>query len=115
MWCLREAYVKMTGEALLAPWLKELEISEVQAPNPKEGISDSNSLDEGASIKDFKIYFKGERVSDVSMELMALGPDYMVSGSVKTPAGVEECTLAMGTWEQLDLGKDVLSVAEVSA
>src|SRR5262249_33336031 len=34
LWCLREAYVKMTGEALLAPWLAELEFRRFRAPAP---------------------------------------------------------------------------------
>ncbi|KZF21519.1 4'-phosphopantetheinyl transferase [Xylona heveae TC161] len=33
-WCLKEAYIKMTGEALLAGWLKELEFRNVRPPKP---------------------------------------------------------------------------------
>jgi 4'-phosphopantetheinyl transferase len=33
-WALKEAYIKMTGEALLAPWLKQLEFRNVIAPDP---------------------------------------------------------------------------------
>ncbi len=100
MWCLREAYVKMTGEALLAPWLKELEIADVQAPNPANGVQGETSLVEGGAVKDFHIFFKGKKLTDVKMELSALGPAYMVAGSVKVPKGTE---LRMGPWRELNL------------
>ncbi|KAI5308448.1 hypothetical protein KEM55_005666 [Ascosphaera atra] len=31
-WALKEAYIKMTGEALLAPWLRDLEFVDVEVP-----------------------------------------------------------------------------------
>lgn len=34
LWCLREAYVKMTGEALLASWLGDLIFQNFEAPEP---------------------------------------------------------------------------------
>jgi 4'-phosphopantetheinyl transferase len=110
MWCLREAYVKMTGEALLAPWLKKLEISDVQAPDSANDIQDTNSLAGGEVVKEFKIFFKERKVTDVKMELSALGPAYMVAGSVKVPKELPD--LSMGTWQQLKLEDDILVVAE---
>ncbi len=113
MWCLREAYVKMTGEALLAPWLKELEITDVQAPAAKEGVS-AESLEEGAMATDFDIYFKGKKATDVRMELLALGTNYMVCGSLRVPKGADESVLRMGRWKELNLETDVLDVAEAT-
>ncbi len=110
MWCLREAYVKMTGEALLAPWLKELEISDVQAPDAASDVHGSTSLVEGGAVKNLNIFFKGAKVTDVKMELLALGPAYMVAGSVKIPKG--ETTLTMGPWRELNLEEDILAVGE---
>jgi 4'-phosphopantetheinyl transferase len=112
MWCLREAYVKMTGEALLAPWLKELEISDVQAPDAASDIQEATSLMVGKVEKDFNIFFKGKKVTDVKMELSALGPAYMVAGSGKIPKGVNPLKLAMGMWQELDLENDILAVAK---
>jgi 4'-phosphopantetheinyl transferase len=112
MWCLREAYVKMTGEALLAPWLKDLEITEAQAPNAATGFQDSTSLTRGEVVKDFKIFFKGRKVTDVKMELSALGPAYMIAGSLKIPKG--SFNLSMGPWQELNLERDILTVAERS-
>jgi 4'-phosphopantetheinyl transferase len=112
MWCLREAYVKMTGEALLAPWLKELEISDVQAPDAASDIQDANSLVVGEIVRDFTILFRGRKVTNVKMQLSALGPAYMVGGSVKIPKEVPD--LAMGSWQQLEIEDDILEVAERS-
>jgi 4'-phosphopantetheinyl transferase len=109
MWCLREAYVKMTGEALLAPWLKDLEISNVQTPDAASYIQDSKSLVTGEVVKDFNIFFKGKKVTDVKMELSALGTDYMVAGSLKMPKSNSD--LAMGPWQSLKL-EEIFSVAE---
>jgi len=112
MWCLREAYVKMTGEALLAPWLKDLEISEAQAPDAATDIQDLSSLTRGDVVRDFEIFFKGRTVTDVKMELSALGPAYMVAGSLRIPKG--NLDLRLGPWQQLRLEEDILAVAEGS-
>lgn len=117
-WCLREAYVKMTGEAFAAPWLKELEILGVKAPDPVPS-SDMNSGNEdlaaGEILSDFSMAFKGRAVMDVKMELAALGNQYMIAGAVRVPREFQSDGLQnetrMGKWEQLDL-KDILELAE---
>ncbi len=114
IWCLREAYVKMTGEALLAPWLKELEILDVQSPAAKENI-DPNSLDEGEVVRQFANYFQGKAVTDVRTELTALGSHYMIAGSIRVPKDNKEVGVKLGKWQQLDLEKDVLDVAEAAS
>lgn len=107
MWCLREAYVKMTGEALLAPWLKELEISNVTVPNPKNQ-KDQESMEEGDKVTDFRIHFKEKLVTNVMMQLTAVGKDYIVGGSVRLTTGSGGSDLAMGEWRKLDLEADIL-------
>jgi 4'-phosphopantetheinyl transferase len=113
MWCLREAYVKMTGEALLAPWLKDLEITDVQPPAAKQGLEDVTALEKGDIKKDFPIFFKGRKVKDVKMELTAYGTDYMVGSSVR---GLEEehSNFALSNWANLDIDRDVLTIAEAN-
>lgn len=108
MWCLRETYVKMTGEALLAPWLKELEISDFRIPAASEGVLDETSLEAGEAVKEFKIRLEGEEVKGVKMELSALGRGYMVGGAVRGGDG----DLEIGKWVELDFERDVLGVAE---
>jgi 4'-phosphopantetheinyl transferase len=113
MWCLREAYVKMTGEALLAPWLKELEISEVRVPVAKRDICDPLSLEEGEVVKEFRIIFKGRLVTNVQMELSALGTDYMVASSARSLTAGHDAGLEMGKWKLLDLENEVLAFGQV--
>ncbi|KAH6671703.1 hypothetical protein B0J14DRAFT_79236 [Halenospora varia] len=112
MWCLRETYVKMTGEALLASWLKELEILDVQTPAAQELIQDPNSLEEGGTAQNFRIVFKNRPVTDVTMVLSALGPTYMVGGAVRASNAVERPQTSMGKWQNLNLERDILAFAE---
>ena len=112
MWCLREAYVKMTGEALLAPWLQELEISNVEGPAAKEGVQNPESLEEGEIFTNLRIHFMGRLVTNVKMQLTAMGTNFMIAGSVMVPVGEDPSSLQMGKWEQLDLERDILAVAE---
>lgn len=111
MWCLREAFVKMTGDALLAPWLKELEISDVRGVIPKQETTDS-SLQEGECLGGFPIRLKGKEVPDVQMELRAFGEHYMIGSALRCSA--EESNVFLGSWKQLDLENDVLLIAEAS-
>lgn len=113
MWCLREAYVKMTGEALVAPWLKELGISDVLAPDAASTIHETTSLATGQVATDFNISFKGKKVTDVKMELSALGHAYMVAASVTVPNG--SSNLVMGSWQELNLENDIFAVAELTS
>ena len=114
VWCLREAYVKMTGDALLAPWLKELEILDVQVPNAKEDL-DATSLEEGEVIRQFANYFQGKAVTDVKTELTAFGTQYMIAGSIRVPKELKDSGVKLGNWKQLNLESDVLEVAEAAS
>jgi 4'-phosphopantetheinyl transferase len=86
-WCLKEAYVKMTGEALLASWLKDLEFRNVQVPLPSSQLqSKENPGDWGQISTDTEIWFRGSRVTDVKMELQAYGEDYMIATAISDPS-----------------------------
>lgn len=114
MWCLREAYVKMSGDALLAPWLKELEILDVVAPEAKEGIKDEFSLEKGETIRQFATYMKGRVMRDVKTELTAMGANYMMGGSIRVPKEHQMSDVVFGDWLELDFENDVLTIAESS-
>jgi len=115
MWCLREAYVKMTGEALLAPWLKQLSFNNVRVPAPEAGLKEGDSLEKGESVTNFRIDFKGKLVANVRMELTALGTNYMVAGAVRTVHEEDAKALVTGRWQELDVEKDILEFAESSS
>jgi 4'-phosphopantetheinyl transferase len=80
-WCLREAYVKMTGEALLAPWLKFLEFRSVIVPLPVSELPHGaqKTGEWGQTCNDIEIWFHGERVTDVNLEIQAFREDYMIA------------------------------------
>ncbi|KAI9822993.1 MAG: hypothetical protein M1832_002647 [Thelocarpon impressellum] len=76
-WALKEAYVKLTGEALLAPWLREFEFRNVRVPLPAgEGVGEESSQDACG-------WLMGKRVEGVVVELRAWGPDFMVATAVE--------------------------------
>ncbi|KAF6835935.1 phosphopantetheinyl transferase [Colletotrichum plurivorum] len=107
LWCLREAYVKMTGEALLAPWLADLQFKKFRPPAPAE-----KSEDDGDAVTEHEILFKGAKVDDVNVCLRALGPDYMTCTAVRTPEHKEDgLAFEMGPFTVLSLD-DVLDFGE---
>ncbi|KAK4447468.1 hypothetical protein QBC34DRAFT_128845 [Podospora aff. communis PSN243] len=95
LWALREAYVKLTGEALLAEWLKELEFRAFRPVAPTSGWGVPAREEDGTRGEDGRygaqvignpeVWFRGKRVEDVNMSLRALGEDYMICTAVRTP------------------------------
>lgn len=101
-WCLREAYVKMTGEALLAPWLKDLEFRNVQVPPPARQVGqEDRDGGWGQICTDYDIWFKTKKVTNVKMELQAFGNDYMIA------TAVSESNVSLSPFKQLDIEIDL--------
>ena len=118
LWCLREAYVKMTGDALLAPWLGDLNFMRFRAPAPGEagddGLGVRGSPAEGEAVATHEILFKGEPVNDANVCIRSLGPEYMVCTAVRTPLRKEDALgLDLGNYEFLSI-EDILAIAEAS-
>lgn len=83
LWCLREGYVKMTGDALLAPWLRELDLRYFAPPG-----------ETGPEGRGLEVWFRGERVDDVDVRLEWLLDEYMVCTAVRwgeAHGGPDEC------------------------
>jgi 4'-phosphopantetheinyl transferase len=90
-WALKEAYVKMTGEALLAPWLRELEFTNVIPPDPVDPLPASKPYTTpdqkipqspknwGLPYTEVVISKSGEILEDVRIELVAFESDYIVA------------------------------------
>lgn len=108
-WCLREAYVKMTGEALLAEWLQKLEFRHFKAADPGAGVTDP-SLEVGEVLTQFDIFLKGKKVDNVVMELRAIGQDYMIATAGRRSENTE--LIEFPGYTSLDLEKDIYAVAE---
>ena len=99
-WGLKEAYVKMTGEALLASWLKELEFRNVQTPLPAAQLDCRGNV-WGQTCSEAEIWFHGKRLTDVSLEIRAYRDDYMIATAASSPSVV------FPSFEELDLEQDI--------
>ncbi|CAK7266884.1 hypothetical protein SEPCBS57363_002317 [Sporothrix epigloea] len=129
LWCLREAYVKMTGEALLAEWLAELEFRALRVPGTPSSlwyfaaIDEDDTLQQGEMVTQHDIRFRGASVGDsVNMCLRTVGTGYMVCTAVRAAPGhravVENRAhaLALPTTDAIELLHidDILDFAERS-
>ncbi|KAL5627450.1 hypothetical protein BROUX41_003603 [Berkeleyomyces rouxiae] len=100
LWCLREAYVKMDGQALTAPWISALEFRSFHPPVAGQGIVDG-----------FDICLHGIPVHDARLELRSLGSDYMVATAIRTPAATQAAMdFALGPYVEIDLEAELRAV-----
>lgn len=95
LWCLREAYVKMTGDALLASWLKDLEMHNFAPPEDMEEAQE--------------VRLRGKKVEGVDVRLMPLLEEYMISTAVGNGDNGERVEL--GEFQSLDM-EEVLAFGE---
>ncbi|KAF7594531.1 hypothetical protein BBP40_008978 [Aspergillus hancockii] len=106
-WALKEAYIKMTGEALLAPWLKELVFTDVLAPEPA-------GRDLQAWSKPYtgvKTWLYEKEVEDVRIEVVAFEKDYLIATAARG-GGIGSGSGGDGAdpWqplEKIDIEKDI--------
>jgi len=113
LWCLREAYVKMTGDALLAPWLADLQFRNFVPPAPTESLRGEEQEGGREEEKtDCEIWFKGRRVDDANVCIRAFGPDYMICAAARTPEKKEDAlAFPLGRFEWIDID-DILEFAD---
>lgn len=103
--CYKEAYIKLAGEALLAPWLKHLEFNNVRSPKP---ISDNSSGKWGEVVEDVEVSLKKIAVEDVKMKIVAFERDVMLSTAIQ---GGKVRGLDVPRFEMIDLRRDILAYA----
>lgn len=102
-WCLKEAYVKMTGEALLAPWLKDMEFRNVQVPLPLSQTKQEERRGKwGQTCIAHDMWFKGVKITNVTVEIQAFGDDYMIATAVSDLAAT-----AVAPFKELDVDLDL--------
>ncbi|KAI9706435.1 MAG: hypothetical protein M1836_003441 [Candelina mexicana] len=111
-WCLKEAYIKMTGEALLADWLRDLEFRNVRAPWPATA-SGTVANRWGETVKDVEIWFEGKRIKNVRIELQAFEEDYLVAtASTDVTPGSPAESGNFPIFEELNIQEDIYLCAE---
>ena len=105
-WCYKEAYIKLTGEALLAPWLKNLEFHNVRSP--QQGVVPRCSVHGvwGEKIDDVEVFMHGKRRHDVKMAIQALEEHYMIATAVRG-----EDLPDVPSFESLNTESDILAYA----
>ncbi|PYH85434.1 4'-phosphopantetheinyl transferase [Aspergillus uvarum CBS 121591] len=114
-WALKEAYIKMTGEALLAPWLRELEFAGVVAPEPG-----SPPTKVGEPYTGVRTTLHKQPVEAVRVEIVAFEQDYLIATAARGPGigarrGGGADTAQQDTWEalrEIDIERDVRPCAE---
>ncbi|KXX79624.1 L-aminoadipate-semialdehyde dehydrogenase-phosphopantetheinyl transferase [Madurella mycetomatis] len=116
LWALREAYIKLTGEALLAEWLRELEFRDFHPPKPTAGWEVPADEDiigrEAQVIRQAEIRLRGRKIDDVNMCLRSVGQDFMIATAVRTPGNKDDgLGWRLGPYEILSL-EEVLDYAE---
>lgn len=75
-WAMKEAYVKMTGEGLVARWVKDLEFLNVRTPKHANELNLESEY--GEALCDVEIYLYSKRVDDVKLEVQAFRDGFLV-------------------------------------
>lgn len=107
-WCLKEAYIKLDGEALLAKWLRELEFKNVMAPKAGTVARCSTLGSWGEIVGDVEVWLKREKLDDVGVEIQAFEENFMIGVAVKPASLVPEL---LTSFERIDLEADVMDIA----
>ncbi|KAL4785526.1 hypothetical protein BJX76DRAFT_366937 [Aspergillus varians] len=117
-WALKEAYIKMTGEALLARWLRDLEFGNVIAPVPVP-VADGGDGRFGEPYTGVKTTLNKDNIEDVRIEVVALENDYIfataargggIGAGSRQPSGCEGQSEERDPWmpfEKLDIERDI--------
>jgi len=106
-WALKEAYVKLEGEALLANWLQETEFRNVQVPAPMSKEELGNSTSTRPSIE---VWFRGAKQNDVELFLAPFEDNYLIATAAKKSEGSRFTGLP--AMKILDLEEDILPFAD---
>lgn len=102
--CYKESYIKLAGEALLAPWLKQLEFLNVRSPKPGVQARCSTLGTWGEEVADVDVHLHGKPVNDVRMKIQAFEEDFMISTAMQG----EIQGLKVPAFKTLNLESDVL-------
>jgi 4'-phosphopantetheinyl transferase len=103
--CYKEAYIKLSGEALLAPWLKQLEFFNVRSPQPGSPARCSTHGVWGEEVDDVTVMLNGLSVPDVAMKMQSFEENFMISTAIQGDIQ----GLKIPAFKMLDLEADVLA------
>lgn len=104
-WALKEAYIKMVGEGLLAPWLKELEYKGVPVPEPCRSsklICDADKwtkIDDEA-VQQMQVLFKQRNIEHTMQTSLESFEDTFLIATMTR--GVLDESGSEARWQRLD-------------
>ena len=105
-WSLKEAYVKMTGEALMAKWLQELEFRNVRVSQTSNQLQSTGLW--GGIVSDVEVWLRNVKESETCMEVHAFREDYIISTAVEGDKGQDLAAPGrFEPWKVLRLEEDV--------
>ena len=108
LWAQKEAYIKMTGDALMAQWLQQLEFTSQEPPGagllPQK--SSGTTWNWGDTVTS-GVILHGKPVEGVRIEIDQLGSDYMVATAINDPQ-------ALPSFEGVKLDESLLTIGTAS-
>ncbi|KAK3720015.1 hypothetical protein LTR37_004138 [Vermiconidia calcicola] len=107
--CYKESYIKLAGEALLAPWLKQLEFFNVRSPKPGQPARCSKHGTWGEEVDDVEVHMHGRNVNDVKMKIQAFEENFMLSTAIQG----EIQGIKVPAFKSLNLESDVLAFTPI--
>jgi 4'-phosphopantetheinyl transferase len=124
-WSLKEAFIKMVGEGLLAEWLSKLEFDGVVVPSPPkkedfpdDGFSWALRTDEEIKwsapehvVKSITASLYGKRLDDVQMSLSAFEEDFLCATAMRGVKDKYQDT-EQERWVKIDIETEIRSCAE---
>ncbi|GAM85836.1 hypothetical protein ANO11243_038440 [Dothideomycetidae sp. 11243] len=104
----KEAYIKLAGEALLAPWLRELEFQNVRSPKPGVSPKCSGNGVWGERVDDVKVLLHKKKVEDVKMDLRAYDEGFMIASAIQGRTNMDFTDVQ---YQILNMETDILEFA----
>lgn len=105
-WALKEAYIKMVGEGLLAPWLRELEFRNVPVPQiceqPKQ---ESWTLMSEEDIHNLQVLFRSRSIAHTMQTTLEAFEDTFVVATMTR--GVADLLTQDRQWRQIEPLRDI--------
>ena len=104
-WALKEAYIKMIGEGLLASWLRELEFRNVPVPNPSSThAKNSWTMLPDDEVSRLGVLFKNKNIAHtMHTTLEAFEDDFLIATMTR---GVVDGPQNGSRWVSIDLFND---------
>ncbi|KAF2405288.1 hypothetical protein EJ06DRAFT_540633 [Trichodelitschia bisporula] len=108
---LKEGYLKLGGEGLLAEWVTRCEFRGVKAPAPGTAESGGGWAFEGEEgDEEVEVSLDGVDQEDVRIEIQAFGEEFIITTLLR-PAKALGGKGEFAPWKRVDLERDIMGIA----